>query len=326
MPKILLFGAGGVGSIYAYILMQAGASVTVVCRSNYETVQEHGFTINSAIWGQGIHVRPGVVRTPEEAKDVEWDFVILCSKAMPGSKPSTADIIRPAISPRTAVVLCQNGIHIEDEYASAFPNNAIISTVIYLPVTQIAPGIITHGHLEWIEVGTYPHNAPAAHKAKVVELAELFRAGNGTIHVYEDVQVCRWNKLITNGSWNPICALSLSKDIDFLASSPLSTSMIQSVMLEIVKIAQAAGYMDITEKNAETHLDRVLGRIPDKGVYPSMVADAIHMRPMEIEAIVGNPLKVAREKGVKTPTLDVVYALISALDQANARRRAEGKS
>lgn len=52
MTKILVFGTGGVGCIYAYICEKGGATVTAVCRSNYETVKENGITIDSAIFGK----------------------------------------------------------------------------------------------------------------------------------------------------------------------------------------------------------------------------------------------------------------------------------
>lgn len=40
MKRILIFGTGGVGSVYGYILDRAGAAVITVCRSNYATVEE----------------------------------------------------------------------------------------------------------------------------------------------------------------------------------------------------------------------------------------------------------------------------------------------
>lgn len=52
MSKVLVFGTGGVGCIYAYILQKGGAQVTAVCRSNYEAVKEHGITIDSKIFGK----------------------------------------------------------------------------------------------------------------------------------------------------------------------------------------------------------------------------------------------------------------------------------
>jgi len=45
-----------------------------------------------------------------------------------------------------------------------------------------------------------------------------------------------------------------------------------------------------------------------------MMADALSGKKMEVEAIVGNVIKVAKEYGVKTPMLRMIYVLASALN------------
>ena len=54
-----------------------------------------------------------------------------------------------------------------------------------------------------------------------------------------------------------------------------------------------------------------------------MLADVRGGRPLEVEVILGNPLKKARELGVDTPRLEVLYVLTKALDES-ARRRKDG--
>lgn len=45
-PRVLLFGSGAIGTIYVYILQQAGCDVSAVCRSNYEAAKgSHGVFI-----------------------------------------------------------------------------------------------------------------------------------------------------------------------------------------------------------------------------------------------------------------------------------------
>lgn len=134
MTKALIFGAGGVGCIYGYILDRGGAEVTAVCRTNYDAAKANGITIRSKVWGN-VHYRPAVVRAVTEAGG-PFNFILVCSKAFPG----TSKMIEGAVSEETAIVLAQNGIGIEDEYAELFPNNTIISGVVWLPTTQVEPG------------------------------------------------------------------------------------------------------------------------------------------------------------------------------------------
>ena len=128
-PRVLVHGSGAIGAVYIYLLLQAKCFVTAVCRSNYTAAKTHGFTIDSERYGRGIKIHPNVVRTPEEAASQSqdhFDFIIVSTKALPGQKPSTPEVIKPAVTEgKTTIVLIQNGIGIEDEYATAFPSSAL---------------------------------------------------------------------------------------------------------------------------------------------------------------------------------------------------------
>jgi len=328
MPKVLLFGAGGVGIVYAFILAKGGASITAVCRSNYTAAKAHGFTLQSQIWGtHSIH--PTIVSSVPDAKDYgPFDYIVVCSKAYVGISPTTAELIAPAVGPDTAIVLCQNGIGIEEEYVSAFPDNTIISGVVYLPVTQVSPGHVVHGELEQLEIGTFPplpSSSTASTTAETTDKAQaqidavaaIFTAGGGSVKVYADVQERRWTKLITNAAWNPICALSQCSDAAFLRTSDTALGVVRRAMLEVVSVARAKGYTNITAETAEWQLSRAVGRekAGGEGKEPSMLTDVREGRHalMEVEPIVGNVVRVAKELGVETVTLDVVYVLIKGL-------------
>lgn len=324
-PKVLVHGSGAIGAIYIYLLLQAGCSVTAVCRSNYAAAKAHGFTIDSDKYGKGIQIRPNVVKTPEEAASQgPYDFIIISTKALPEKRPSTPEIIKPAITEgKTTIVLIQNGIGIEDEYATAFPTNPLLSTVVYLPTTQISPGHIQMGAIELLQIGTFPAtsdtSSPAYQAAE--QLRSTLATGGGNAQLHPDIQAQRWSKLLINASWNPICALSLSRDAAFLASSSMAEKLVTDVMEEVVLIAQALGHTAITSEFAREQLQRALERKGTKGIEPSMLVDVLNGRRMEVEVILGNPIKVAREVGVDVPRMETLYALLKALDEAAALRK-----
>lgn len=318
MARILLFGAGSVGAVYIYVFTKGGAEVTAVCRSNYAAAKANGFTINSSFFGD-VHVHPNVVQDVSEASG-PFDFVVVVSKSMPGLSPSQAELIKPAVGPETAIVLLQNGIAIEDEYASMFPENPIISGVVYIPATQTAPAVVLHKEIELLYLGTFPAAAPPPHKAAVEALAAIITAGGGTAKVQDDVQLERWSKLMVNAAWNPTCALTRSRDAHFIASSPGAVDFVRKVMLEVAAVAQAAGYPTINEEMVKFQLGRATARkLP--GVEPSMMADALAGRAMEVEAIVGNTVRLAKGYKIETPLLEALYTLAKALNAAGKRAR-----
>jgi 2-dehydropantoate 2-reductase len=318
MPRILLFGAGSIGAAYIYIFTRGGAQVTAVCRSNYAAAKANGFAIKSTLWGD-VHVQPEVVQSPSEASG-PWDFVVVCAKANPNARPSMAEMIRPAVGATTTIVIIQNGIAVEEEYAVLFPENPILSGVAYLPATQTAPAVIAHKEVELLHIGTFPSKAPDAHKSSAEAFALIIKAGGGTVEVHDDVQLQRWSKLLVNAAWNPTCALTRSRDAQFLKSSPSALIFVRSVMHEVASVAQAVGYEEINSKMIEFQISRATARdLP--GVEPSMLADALAGRAMEVEAIVGNTVRIAQDRGVKIPLLNALYALAKALDTGNERKR-----
>ena len=274
--------------------------------------------MRSAKWGH-VRARPNVVKNCSEAKDHgPYDYVLVASKAFPG----TEDLIAEAVTPgKTAIVLAQNGIAIEEAYAAKFPKNTIISGVVYLPTTQVEPGVVEHGTpLEQFEIGTYPSNASVDAKAQVQRFSDIFTKFGAKAPVHDDIQARRWIKLSVNASFNPMTALSLCDDGNLLRSSTFAAQVARDVMREVGRIATAAGYPNmITEDEMEHHMSRHIERIQSGGKEPSMLVDIRHGRQIEVEAILGNAVRKAEELGVEVPYLKMLYVLAKARDFATLK-------
>ena len=59
------------------------------------------------------------------------------------------------------------------------------------------------------------------------------------------------------------------------------------------------------------------------GSKPSMLLDWEAGRPMELEVILGNPVRIARAKGVALPRMQTLYALLKSVQAT--REREKGK-
>lgn len=101
--------------------------------------------------------------------------------------------------------------------------------------------------------------------------------------------------------------------------------MIRGVLAEVCAISKALGYESVNEEAVEKSLEMIKGRIGTKGIEPSMLVDALWSRRMEVEVILGNPVRVAKELGIEVPRMEMLYALAKALDEANQFRK-PGKS
>ncbi|EXJ79408.1 2-dehydropantoate 2-reductase [Capronia epimyces CBS 606.96] len=320
--KILVFGSGSIGTVYAYILSRVVSpeNIVCVCRSNYQAGRKNGFRIDSSIFGRGLTLKPQVVETVEQSAAFgPYDYVLVSTKAI-STSPSYPSLLRAVVTqPTTTIVLLQNGIDTESEYASMYPNNPLLSCAVYLPVTQVSPAVFVHQDLEKLHVGTYPANAPQEHKEAAGEFVRLIAKGGGSAVLHDDIQLERWTKLLGNATWNPVCALTRSRDVQFLRSSGHAREYVRSVMYEISSVAQAAGYKTVSQQMGDMHIRNIEAKdLP--GNEPSMLADALSGRRMEVDALLGNLLARADRHGVQTPLLRGLYAQIAALDESFGRR------
>jgi 2-dehydropantoate 2-reductase len=105
-----------------------------------------------------------------------------------------------------------------------------------------------------------------------------------------------------------------------LTASDEANSVVLAVMVEIRDIAAAHGY-EITMEDVDLQLGRAQARIPkNAGIEPSMLQDVQSNRRIEVEAIVGNLVRMGKEKGVACVRLEMLYILTKALDLQIGRR------
>lgn len=84
-------------------------------------------------------------------------------------------------------------------------------------------------------------------------------------------------------------------------------------MQEVGRVATADGYPNaITPAAIDKDLERPRSRLETGGKEPSMLTDVRANRPIEVEAILGNTLRIARRHAVETPYIELLYTLAKA--------------
>lgn len=300
--EILVIGAGAVGVFFHSRLAEANknANVSVVGRSDYDHVKAHGYKISSP--DGDMHFVPSAVFRDVSDYDRKADFVIVCTKVLPGI--NLPELIRPAVSEGTSIVLIQNGIDIEADIAAAFPGNELISGIAYVGVARSQAGRIEHTDGGKLKLGVYPQGR----SEKLETLAEMYRKSDIPTELFDDIIRVRWEKLVWNTSYNPVSVLTRSNTAQIM-NDPDGETLVRRIMEEICLIAEAAGW-----KQRDGIVDEMLAYTRQFRPYkPSMLVDYEHGREMEIEAIIGNPLRIAQRYGIDAPHIRSVYAMIRLL-------------
>lgn len=306
-PQVLIVGAGAVGAFFGAILARSGAAVSVVSRSAFDHVRQRGFRIQSPILGSTTFKPAAVFRDVGEAPSS--DYLILSTKVLPNLDRAT--LIQPAVGPHTAIVLLQNGLDIEAEVASRYPHNELLSCIAFIAVARIAAGEIHHQSAGSLTLGTYPHGiTPAAQR-----LAALFEQGGVKCRLAENIQTARWQKALWNAAFNPLSILGSTLDTATLLRNPESEQLVRALMQEVVSIAQAAGHSLPADL-----IDQLIASTRAMPPYKtSMALDFEAHRPTEIEAILGNALRLARRLAIDVPRLEMLYTLARTVEHARAQ-------
>ncbi len=304
-PRILIVGTGAVGGFYGGKLAQSGARVAALCRSDYEVVKTRGIRIKS-VYGDFSFTPEKVVRDLSEYGPPP-DYILVALKVLP--EIDTARIIQDAVGPDTVIVLLQNGIEIEDPVAQAFPENEVISGLAFICVTRTSFGHVEHIDFGRLIIGRFP----GGYSDRATELSDRFNNAGVPCDVTEDVVTARWRKLVWNAPFNPISVLGGGVDTRTMVDTPESLRLARQIMNEVCGIAAAAG-CPLPNGIVQENIDGTRKMEPYK---TSMLVDFEAGRPMEIEAILGNGLKVARRHNVPSPHMESLYALLKLIEKKN---------
>ncbi|KAI8582067.1 hypothetical protein K450DRAFT_269523 [Umbelopsis ramanniana AG] len=307
--KALIVGTGAVGCIYGWRMSQT-AAVTTVCRSNYDVVRRDGFAIKSKKWGEGTFRPFSVIKNTSEAAKDEFDYVVVTMKALPDIV-DLSQIIRPAItSGKTTIVLIQNGLGIEQPIADAFPSNPLLSVVAYIGTSQTSAGNIVMMGDEHLLMSQYPKGDEKSAKA-AEEFLELMKAGGVTIKQIPDINRIRWQKLIWNASFSAVCVATNLNTSQVLAHEP-SVTLVKHIMEDVIRAANSYGHGFDAEHEIAQMFKNTNSVASD--YRPSMLLDSDRGQPMEVEVIIGNPLRLAQKNGVSVPYLESIYSICSAIN------------
>ncbi|KAF2258045.1 2-dehydropantoate 2-reductase [Lojkania enalia] len=331
MPtRILIVGAGAIGAFYASRLAHAPEThVSVICRSNYQSVKASGFSITSPQFGDYTFTPANTFANSTEARasGIQWDYIVVSTKALPDLSDDSA-ILEGLVSKPTAIVLIQNGLGVEAPYANRFPGAAICTAVTIASCAQPLHGKIKHNRWTRINSGPWlPHLDTGSAKpsdARIVELNDKFirllKAGgikDAEAYDHSKLQLIRWHKIAINASMNPSSVLAGCVSNNAMVNDEELYIHLKGVMEEIFESAPKILGTPFPKEFATP--ERILRSTQKNisGSKPSMALDWEQGKTMELEVILGNPIRMARERGFDLPRLQSLYALLRMAQQSH---------
>jgi 2-dehydropantoate 2-reductase len=326
--KIAVIGAGSIGGYLGAKLALNGEDVTFLARgSTLEAIRAKGFTL---IDEQGeASVAPA--KAAEITCGQRFDVVFVGVKAH--QVGAIAAQVPALLTTDAPVVTLQNGIpwwyfykvggpfegrRVEaadpDGLASAhIPNERIIGTVVYPASEIVAPGVV-----RVIEGNRFTLGEPDGSKSERAEkIADALKRAGFKAPVVSDIRSEIWLKLWGNLTFNPLSALTHAT-LAGICRFPQTRALAVAIMTEAQTVAEQLGV-----RSRVTIEKRIAGAEAVGEHKTSMLQDIEAGRPIELDAMVGGVIELARLTGVATPALDAVYACTALLaktaNDANAR-------
>ena len=314
--KVCVVGAGSIGGLIASGFARAGHEVRLIARgAHLAALRSSGLTLVT----QG---KREVFRLPASDDPSEFDaqdavFVCLKTHSIAAVLPRTKNllgrdtVVVPAINGLPWWYFYEEGGRFDGQpvtcldpagtlFQSLHPRH-ILGCVVHAAAEVTQPGVVSHTAGRTFLIGE-PDRSRSARADRVVEAMNA--AGFDATHA-ADIRVEMWTKLIGNVSYNPVAALALATMDDINGSESL-LALIRKMMEEAMRVAEAYGVRIPVTVEERIAIARKLS-----GAKISMHQDVERGRPLEVDAIVGAVVELARRAGIATPMIDAVHALIA---------------
>jgi 2-dehydropantoate 2-reductase len=303
--KYLIIGTGALGGFYGAKLAKSGLDVHFLVHSDseYQFIKTHGLRVIS----RSGDIYPDAINCYNSPDNMpKGDVILVAIKAF--SNNELKNILHPVLKQSSIVVLLQNGIGGEEYLAGFIDSKRIFGGLSILAVSKDSPGLINHHDFGSIKVGQYnPDGNPRKISSQLEEIVADFEKSGITAAAVPDLMQARWEKLV----WNiPFSGLSVLLDADTkqIISNQSSLELSGEIIKDVASAAEVCG-KTISLDFQQKMIDITVTMTP---YFPSMKLDYDSGKPMEVEAIFGNPLRLARKAGYNAPYISMLYHLLKA--------------
>jgi 2-dehydropantoate 2-reductase len=282
------------------MLARAGSDVVFLMRSDLAAVRARGLAVKTP--GEEFVLRDvRAEATPEEIGPC--DLVIVALKTT--ANGDFQRLISPLLHERTAILTLQNGLGSDEELARLFGAERVMGGLCFICVNRTAPGEVLCIEPGSLSIGEF--GRPASERVRAV--ADLFSKANVRCHVGDDLAWLRWKKLVWNVPFNGLSIAAGGIATDAILADRHLEAEVRALMAEVIEAAGCLGHVI-----PRAFIDQQIEHTRPMGPYkPSSLIDFLARRPVEVEAIWGEPLRRAQAAGAAVPRLAMLYALLGRL-------------
>lgn len=302
--RVLILGAGAVGSYLGARLLSVGADVFILARGQrLADLSTTGVVIKSPLGDLTHTVKAAAVPPTGFVPDIA---VIACKAPSLGD---ALDAIAPHIGQATRLLPVLNGVAHMETVQRQFPDNSVL-------------GGIAHGALTLRQDGVVEHLTPffsmivgpmaSASDAAAADFVELARKSGVDARLSSNIRQDLWDKFVFLTTLAGITCL-MRASIGTIMSSDDGRDLVVQLLEENLAVARAEGFGP--DATSMASYKRSLTERGSK-FTSSMLRDIQGGRHTEADHILGDMLRRARKHGLDTPLLKTAYAHLQCYETA----------
>jgi 2-dehydropantoate 2-reductase len=291
--RIAILGAGAVGGYYGGRLAASGEDVHFLYRSEYEHVRDHGLRIESVDgdWTGPVNAWKSV------------DDMPTCDVAIVGFKSAQSPLLPGMLSrvlgERGVAVCLMNGLGHEEIIASAIGPTRVVAGAAFICAERGDPGVVRHFAVGGLAVAPYFPEGRERIEVLCRDLSERFGKAGVECQNLSDGRKVKWNKLVWNVPFSGLSIYYGGVTTDHVLDGGEREAFAKGLMDEVLTAASACG-VELDPRSPGWNLSGTRAM----GAYrPSMLVDFEMGRPVEVDAIVAEPLRRGLEAGADLPLM-----------------------
>jgi len=305
------------GGLFGGLLTEGGLDVTLidVWKEHVHAIERNGLRIGGHGGDRLVRVRATL--NPQSVS--EADVVLFQCKAF--ANDAAARSVRHLFGGEAAAISFQNGLGSEETLQGILGEAHVLGGLTAQGAVVVEAGVIRN----FGDLPTYIGELGGGLSERAVSIADAFTRHRLPTFASADIKKQKWQKLLGNAALGALSAATDMASADMVAVPELRDVILRALD-ETAAVARACG-VALADSDKRAIFEK-LTSVRDGGTgasKSSMAADVALKRRTEIDTIHGAVARLGREKGVPTPTIDAMIAIVKALEskyaQPSAKRR-----
>jgi 2-dehydropantoate 2-reductase len=311
--RVLIAGAGALGSVFGGFLRKAGTAVTLLGRAGHlDAIARSGLSIGG-IWGDHHVDGFDLAHAPAEI-DGDFEAILLAVKSY--DTRVVIEQVAARLAAGGVVISLQNGLGNLEAIEAVVSSQRALGARVIFGAEITAPGRVrVTVYADRVLIGARRAGLDATLDERARAWAERLDAAGIPSAYTDDIEGALWAKAFYNAALNPLGAL-LGVPYGLLAEHDDTRALMDGVIDEAFAVARAEQVRLSWRSAAEYRAlfyDRLVPSTVDH--RSSMLQDLERGRRTEIEAINGEIWRRGREHGLVTPYNETLTRLIRYREQ-----------